>query len=63
MGGVFCFRDKGMFAQKYEGIGHLLKEKQILAYGNDSYGGSKSSPTIKARTLLLQGVIQKHLEA
>lgn len=39
MGGVFCFRDKGMFAQKYEGIGHLLKEKQILAYGNDSYGG------------------------
>jgi tryptophanase len=43
MGGALCFRDKGLFAQTFEGIGHRLKERQILAYGNDSYGGSKSS--------------------
>jgi tryptophanase len=41
MGGVLCFRDKGLFAQKYEDIGLLLKERQIVSYGNDSYGGSK----------------------
>lgn len=41
MGGVLCFRDEGLFAKKYEGIGLLLKERQIISYGNDSYGGSK----------------------
>ncbi|KAF2877750.1 pyridoxal phosphate-dependent transferase [Massariosphaeria phaeospora] len=39
MGGVLCFRDKGRFTQRYEGIGLRLKERQILSYGNDSYGG------------------------
>ncbi|KAI0404401.1 beta-eliminating lyase [Xylaria palmicola] len=39
MGGVLCFRDKGLFAQRYEGIGHRIKQRQILSYGNDSYGG------------------------
>ena len=41
MGGVLCFRDKGLFAQRYEGIGLLMKERQIVSYGNDSYGGSE----------------------
>ncbi|KAK7753350.1 putative secondary metabolism biosynthetic enzyme [Diatrype stigma] len=39
MGGVLCFRDRGLFARRYDGIGHRLKERQILCYGNDSYGG------------------------
>lgn len=43
MGGVLCFRDQGLFAQRYEGIGMHMKERQILCYGNDSYGGSKST--------------------
>lgn len=41
MGGVLCFRDKGRFATRYPGIGLLMKERQILTYGNDSYGGSE----------------------
>lgn len=41
MGGVVCFRDKGQFATRYPGIGLLMKERQILTYGNDSYGGSE----------------------
>ncbi|KAI1300058.1 pyridoxal phosphate-dependent transferase [Xylaria venustula] len=39
MGGVFCFKDKSLFDQQYQGIGHRIKERQILCYGNDSYGG------------------------
>ncbi|GAP85236.1 putative tryptophanase [Rosellinia necatrix] len=39
MGGVLCFRDETLFTQRFEGIGHRLKERQILIYGNDSYGG------------------------
>ncbi|MDD5940624.1 MAG: tryptophanase [Lachnospiraceae bacterium] len=49
MGGCLCFRDKGLFWKKFSefnedgtvktDIGHLLKVRQISAYGNDSYGG------------------------
>lgn len=46
MGGVLCFRDKSLFAERYQGIGLMLKERQILCYGNDSYGGSKLRPVV-----------------
>jgi tryptophanase len=42
MGGGFFFKDKGLFHKKFsinEDIGIKLKEKQILTFGNDSYGG------------------------
>ncbi|KAI1504829.1 beta-eliminating lyase [Biscogniauxia marginata] len=39
MGGALCFRDKGLFAGRYGGIGLRIKERQIICYGNDSYGG------------------------
>ena len=42
MGGGFFFKDKGLFHKKFsfkEDIGILLKERQILTFGNDSYGG------------------------
>jgi tryptophanase len=42
MGGGFFFRDQGLFHKKFsikEDIGIKLKEKQILTFGNDSYGG------------------------
>lgn len=41
MGGALCFRDKSIFAERYPSIGMRMKERQILCYGNDSYGGSK----------------------
>lgn len=41
MGGVLCFHDQRLFAQRYEGIGLTLKERQIISYGNDAYGGGK----------------------
>lgn len=44
MGGGLFFRDRGLFHKRFsseeEGdIGIKLKEKQILTFGNDSYGG------------------------
>ncbi|KAI0204441.1 pyridoxal phosphate-dependent transferase [Astrocystis sublimbata] len=39
MGGILSFKDDSLFARRYEGIGVSLKERQILFYGNDSYGG------------------------
>lgn len=49
MGGLLAFRDKGYFWKNFSefnedgsvkaDIGHLLKVRQISAYGNDSYGG------------------------
>ena len=42
MGGGLFFRDRGVFHRKYStggDIGVRLKEKQILTFGNDSYGG------------------------
>ncbi|MFW9818218.1 MAG: tryptophanase [Candidatus Thorarchaeota archaeon] len=42
MGGGLFFKDKGLFHKKFSingDIGILLKEKQILTFGNDSYGG------------------------
>jgi tryptophanase len=41
IGGGLFFRDQGIFHKKFsikEDIGVLLKEKQILTFGNDSYG-------------------------
>jgi len=42
MGGGLFFRDQGIFHRKFSvngDIGIKLKEKQILTFGNDSYGG------------------------
>jgi len=43
IGGFLCFRDKGIFRDKYKtdkfDIGTRIKEKQIITFGNDSYGG------------------------
>lgn len=44
IGGVLMFKDSSLFDKIYSVtssgfIGHLLKERQILYFGNDSYGG------------------------
>jgi len=42
IGGGLFFRDRGFFYSKFSdngNIGTKLKEKQILTFGNDSYGG------------------------
>ena len=49
IGGMLAFKDQGLFWRKFSDfnedgtvkvdVGHLLKSRQIAAYGNDSYGG------------------------
>ncbi|MFW9865119.1 MAG: tryptophanase [Candidatus Thorarchaeota archaeon] len=61
IGGGFFFRDKGVFHRKFsvkDDIGILLKEKQILTFGNDSYGGM-SGRDIMALAAGLYEVIQE----
>ena len=61
MGGGLFFRDRGLFHKKYsiqEDIGVRLKEKQILTFGNDSYGGM-SGRDIMALAVGLQEVVRE----
>ncbi|KXJ87312.1 tryptophanase [Microdochium bolleyi] len=62
MGGALCFRDESeLFAKRYEGIGMRLKERQILCYGNDSYGGMSGRDLMAAATGLLEVVKAPYL--
>ncbi|MFX1365489.1 MAG: tryptophanase [Promethearchaeota archaeon] len=61
MGGGLFFRDKGLFHKKFSidiDIGIKLREKQILTFGNDSYGGM-SGRDIMALAAGLYEVIKK----
>jgi tryptophanase len=61
MGGGLFFRDKGVFHKKFSNdgdIGIRLKEKQILTFGNDSYGGL-SGRDIMALAVGLQEVLRE----
>ncbi|KAK4161794.1 putative Tryptophanase [Cladorrhinum sp. PSN259] len=61
MGGVLSFRDEGLFAKRYEGIGMSMKERQILCYGNDSYGGMSGRDLMAASAGLYQVTDQAYL--
>lgn len=63
IGGALCFRDRGLFTQQYEGVGHRLKEKQILAYGNDSYGGMSGRDVMTAATGLHEAIKEPYLRS
>ncbi|TFG21649.1 MAG: tryptophanase [Promethearchaeota archaeon] len=61
MGGGLFFRDEGLFHKKFsirDDVGIRLKERQILAYGNDSYGGL-SGRDIMALTVGLYEVLSE----
>jgi tryptophanase len=61
IGGGLFFKDKGMFHNNFsinEDIGIRLKEKQILTFGNDSYGGL-SGRDIMALTVGLYEVVKE----
>ncbi|KAH7024470.1 beta-eliminating lyase [Microdochium trichocladiopsis] len=62
MGGALCFKDESLFAKKYPGIGMRMKERQILCYGNDSYGGMSGRDLMAAATGLYEVVKQPYLQ-
>ncbi|KAI0204864.1 beta-eliminating lyase [Astrocystis sublimbata] len=61
MGGVLCFRDNSLFAQQYTSIGHRLKQRQILCYGNDSYGGMSGRDLMTATAGLFEVTKETYL--
>ncbi|KAI0433462.1 beta-eliminating lyase [Xylaria sp. FL1042] len=63
MGGALCFRDKGVFASKYQGIGPQFKERQILYFGNDSYGGMSGRDLMAAAAGLYEIVKKPYLRS
>lgn len=59
IGGGLFFKDQGIFHKKFsikEDIGILLKEKQILTFGNDSYGGMSGRDIIALASSLYETV-------
>ena len=64
IGGGLFFRDKGIFHKKFsinEDIGIKLKEKQILTFGNDSYGGMSGRDIMALATGLYEVVQEPYL--
>ncbi len=66
IGGGLFFRDKGLFWKKYSidgiDIGVRLKEKQILTFGNDSYGGLSGHDIMALAMGLYEVVKEKYLD-
>jgi tryptophanase len=64
MGGGLFFRDKGRFHSRFSDngdIGIKLKEKQILTFGNDSYGGLSGRDIMALATGLYEIVKKQYL--
>ncbi|MFX1322357.1 MAG: tryptophanase [Promethearchaeota archaeon] len=64
IGGGLFFKDRGVFHQNFsiEGdIGIKLKEKQILTFGNDSYGGLSGRDIMALATSLYETIYQNSL--
>jgi tryptophanase len=63
-GGVF-FRDQGAFQRRFsvhEDIGIRMKEKQILTFGNDSYGGLSGRDIMSIASGLYEVVAEPYLQ-
>ena len=61
-GAFVCFRDEGMFHKQFslpgKDVGVVMKEMQILNYGNDSYG-ALSGHDLLAMALGLEGLLDE----
>ncbi|KAK2039326.1 hypothetical protein LZ31DRAFT_606597 [Colletotrichum somersetense] len=62
MGGALCFRDKGTFPRKFGAdVGIRLKERQIMCYGNDSYGDMSGRDVMAAAVGLYEVTKETYL--
>jgi tryptophanase len=65
IGGGLFFRDQGAFQKRFsvgEDIGIRLKEKQILTFGNDSYGGLSGRDIMSIASGLYEVVREPYLQ-
>jgi tryptophanase len=66
IGGGLFFRDQGAFHTRFsqhEDIGIRLKEKQILTFGNDSYGGLSGHDIMSVAGGLFEVVSEQYLQS
>ncbi|KID63592.1 Tryptophanase [Metarhizium brunneum] len=63
MGGALAIRDNGCLMKKSQDIGVRLKERQILAYGNDSYGGMRGHDLMAAAAGLYETTKESYLRS
>ncbi|KAK1990672.1 beta-eliminating lyase [Colletotrichum falcatum] len=62
MGGALCFRDQGTFPKRFGAdVGIRLKERQIMCYGNDSYGGMSGRDVMAAAVGLYEVTKEAYL--
>ncbi|KAI8207493.1 hypothetical protein K4K52_002223 [Colletotrichum sp. SAR 10_76] len=62
MGGALCFRDQGIFPIRFGAdVGIRLKERQIMCYGNDSYGGMSGRDIMAAAVGLYEVTKETYL--
>ncbi|MFX0076391.1 MAG: tryptophanase [Candidatus Hermodarchaeota archaeon] len=64
IGGGLFFRDQGTFYKKFSNNGNIgtkLKEKQILTFGNDSYGGLSGRAIMSIAVGLYEVVKEQYL--
>ena len=64
IGGGLFFRDRGIFYKKFSNNGNIgtkLKEKQILTFGNDSYGGLSGRDIMALAVGLYEAVKEPYL--
>lgn len=66
-GAFLCFRDRGLFHGKFseaakKDIGVVIKEAQILNYGNDSYGALSGRDLMAMAVGIAQSLDQEALE-
>jgi len=65
IGGGLFFRDRGVFQRRFStemDIGVRLKQKQILTFGNDSYGGLSGRDIMTIAVGLAQALRQPYLD-
>ena len=61
MGGVMCLKHEGFMNTKYPDVGSELKKRQIIGYGNDSYGAMSGRDLASATIALYQVVKEDYI--
>ncbi|KAG8408530.1 hypothetical protein J3458_019562 [Metarhizium acridum] len=63
MGGALAIRDNGCLMRNFEDIGVRLRERQILEYGNESYGGMSGRDMMAAAAGLYEATKESFLRS
>mmetsp|Transcript_38912 Transcript_38912/g.34585 ORF Transcript_38912/g.34585 Transcript_38912/m.34585 type:complete len:167 (+) Transcript_38912:1020-1520(+) len=63
LGGFMAIRKDGLLCQQYPDLGRIMKEKQIIEYGNDSYGALSGRDLAAATIAAYESVDEEFLKS